>query len=249
MRLKYLLLLPSLIVGIYLALFGVQTLDNLHNGYLRHEGRKVVMIQNSSGAGGTGSLVRGKSGRKYILTNNHICRLAENGLLFVKYQFDTYLLGVAANYQTNDLCVISAPYNAGATLDAARGRTYGEKVYAIGHPLLEPLSITSGELSGPVFITIMLGFNIPKEQCSGPSYIFEPAPKDNLLLMFMGIESRCIRAMWSEGSTIPILPGNSGSPVLDVYGDVVGVVFASHESGVRSYIVPLEDVRAFLDLL
>ena len=50
-----------------------------------------------------------------------------------------------------------------------------------------------------------------------------------------------------EYTTVSILPGNSGSPVLDESGDVVGVVFATGEAiNFRALIISLDDVKNFL---
>jgi serine protease Do len=48
-------------------------------------------------------------------------------------------------------------------------------------------------------------------------------------------------------ATVPILPGNSGSPIMNAQDEVVGVVFASSsEIDNRSIIVNLDQLRQFL---
>lgn len=58
--------------------------------------------------------------------------------------------------------------------------------------------------------------------------------------MLLGVESPAY-------ATAPILPGNSGSPIMNEQGEVVGVVFASSEEiDNRSVIVNLDQLRQFL---
>lgn len=50
-------------------------------------------------------------------------------------------------------------------------------------------------------------------------------------------------------ATASILPGNSGSPVLNDQGEVVGVAYASGDViDNRAFIVPLEDIQEFLSI-
>jgi serine protease Do len=54
--------------------------------------------------------------------------------------------------------------------------------------------------------------------------------------------------MFPAYATAPILPGNSGSPVINDSGEVVGVVYASGaEIDYRALIVPLEDIYQILE--
>ena len=238
-------ILLILLAGLYGTFFGVGTLTNLHNAYLRTLSQWTVLIHNSHGSGATGFLVKGKSGKKYIMTNGHVCGLQEDGKVFVYYGGDEYRLRVIKMYEDNDLCAIEAPNTAGNTAKVARSFSIGESAYAIGHPLLEPKSITLGELSGPVDISVMVAQNVLKEQCTGPTYEFIDLG-DNPLAAMMGLLNVCIRHLTAEASTAVILPGNSGSAVVNIYGNVIGVAFAANEYGTRSYIVPLSNLKEFL---
>ena len=126
---------------------------------------------------------------------------------------------------------------------SAKSRQYGESAYVIGYPLLEPLTVAVGELSGRVTVSVLVGYNIPQADCSGPTYEYRLNP----LAALFGIQSACIRHLESDASTLSIQPGNSGSPVVNIYGHVIGVVFAANESGTRSYIVPLSNLLEFVE--
>lgn len=224
----------------FLTLFGTSILNNTHQGYLRSLSRNVVLLHNSEGSGATGFLIKGKSGKRYIMTNGHVCNLNEGGYLFAIYKRDTYVVKVQAQYVWNDLCAIEAPESANDNFNTARGLSDGESAYAIGHPLLEPLTLTVGELSGYVTIQVVTAENPLPEQCFGPTYRIVP--------VFFGMMTVCVRTVPMLGGTISIQPGNSGSPVTNIYGHVIGVISASNGAG-RSYSVPLEDLKDFLSSL
>jgi S1-C subfamily serine protease len=236
-------------IGVLAAsIFGVGILNNIHSRYLRTLSHWTVLIHNSKGGGATGFIARGKSGHKYIITNGHVCGLAEDGKLFVIYKDDEYVLKVRKVYQLNDLCAIDAPESAGLAVNIATSYKHGEEAFAIGHPLLEPTTVTLGELSGEVTTHIMVGQNLDPKDCSGPTYELIDL-SDNPFAVFFGVSNICVRNLPAEASSIIILPGNSGSAVVNNFGSVIGVAFAANESGTRSYVVPLEYLKDFLSSL
>jgi S1-C subfamily serine protease len=242
-QIKFLLaVLSSLLI---LVIVGGGALNNAHLGYLRYLGKDTVLLRNSTGAGATGFLIKGKSGKYHIMTNGHVCGLQENGKLLAYYRGDTYVVTVESKYPYNDLCAISAPTTVKSAFKIAKSRQYGESAYAIGHPLLEPLTVAVGELSGGVVVSVLAGYNIPESECSGPTYEFND--KLNPLAALFGIQSECIRHLEADASTLSIQPGNSGSPIVNIYGHVIAVVFAANESGTRSYAVPLSNLSEFVE--
>lgn len=245
---RNLIILGSALLLYVSAIFGTSVLGNLHLRYLRSLGDNVVLIRNLSGSGATGFLVKGKSGRIYVMTNNHVCELEKSGTILGTYQDDIYVLNVIKRYEFNDLCVMSAPRTAKKTLKVARSYNLGETAYALGHPQLEPLSLSVGELSDEITISITMGYNVSPEECVGPTYKLHT---DDLppVAQFFGIFNACVRSMPANTSSIVIAPGNSGSPILNIYGNVVAVAFAANESGTRSYHVPLSDLKDFLSEL
>lgn len=249
-KLSRILVILGASVLLYIAgVFGTSILNNLHLKYLRGLGQNTVLIKNSTGSGATGFIVKGtKSGDFFVMTNGHVCGLAEDNKVLVTYRSDTYVLEVIKKYQYNDLCAIAVPESVTKAFKIAKNYDLGSAAFVIGYPQLEPLSIATGELSGEILISIQVSENRPKEECTGPTYTYytDDIPE---LYKTVGLESVCIRSMLSNTSTIVISPGNSGSPVVNIWGEVVAVTFASNESGTRSYHVPLADLVQFLSEL
>ncbi len=242
-------LLGAAVISLLIILFSVPFLNNIHNTYIRILGSGVVMLTNSAGnSGATGFIVKGKSGKKYIMTNNHVCGLAENGLLrAVNTSGESFIVNKVKSYKYNDLCALEALKPLGLAVNVARSVDLGESTWVVGHPLLEPRSVNVGELSGTVIVTIAVSSNPQKGECEGPTYSIEDT--SNTLYHLFGVDSICFRRLEAVASTMSIQPGNSGSPAVNIYGSVVAVAFAANESGTRSYFVPLNDLKNFLSEL
>lgn len=227
-------------------IFGTSFENNIHNYYLRSVTSYTVKLTNDAGnSGATGFVVKGASGKKYIMTNSHVCGLAdESGTIYAHYQGERFPVKVFKKYVWNDLCAIESHRPLGKAASIASYVTNGENTWVIGHPLLEPKSVAVGELSGTAIVPIATGMNVKPEDCAGPTYhLYDTA---GTIYALMGIQNICVRTLEAQGSTMAILPGNSGSPAVNEYGNVVAVAFAGYEGGVRSYFVPLADLKDFL---
>ncbi len=210
-------------------LFGNQ----LHNDYLNFKRTSIVKLTNLEGtSGGTGFYVKAPSGKIVTMTNGHVCRLATDGVIISDDGRNKASVKVIAQYEDNDLCVVEAPSNIKSGLSVAHSVREGEDVYVLGHPLLMPKSLVPGEISGSVMAEVLQGVNIP---CEGKTYKkIIPDPND-LGAMIFGIQWFCVRTTPSMVVTANILPGNSGSPILDILGHVVGVAFAGTWIWSRTY--------------
>lgn len=243
---KYVVLSISLLTSVLVVVFGGSFLINTHNLYLRLIGTWAVKIVNSQGSGGSGFVARGKSGNKYIITNAHVCGLAENNMLYALNGDDKFQVQVKKLYVWNDLCAIEAHRPLPKAIRIASGFLIGEQAWVIGYPLLEPRSVTVGELSGEVLVKIPTKPNPKPEECKDPTYSIE---KTGGFMEFFGVTSMCIRELQAYAGTISILPGNSGSATVNMWGSAIGVAFAADNRGTRSYYVPLQDLKNFLEEL
>lgn len=222
-------------------LFGSQ----LHNDYLNLKRTSIVKLTSADGtSGGTGFYVKTPSGKIVTMTNGHVCRLATDGIILSDDGRIKAPVKVIAQYEDNDLCIVAAPDKIKSGLSVAGSVREGEDVYVLGHPLLMPKTLVAGEVSGGVLAEILQGINMP---CEGKTYKkIIPDPNDFAALIF-GVQWYCVRTTQATIVTANILPGNSGSPVLDVFGHVVGVAFAGQPGTSRGLIVPLDDVKNFLN--
>lgn len=213
--------------------------DNIHSNYLRESvGNEVVMITRMEGrGGGTGFHVKARSGKTYILTNSHICRAADDrGYVLVKGQNENHSMPrkVIKHYTEHDLCVVE-PLPGHEGIEVAGSSHIGEEAYIFGHPGLRPLTRSQGEIIG-------------REQIKVGDRVNERGECDNggeMRFTFFG--PVCVFTYDAEVVSNPIYGGNSGSPVVDKFGHVIGVVFAGNadlEHG--GDIVPLDYVQDFL---
>jgi S1-C subfamily serine protease len=220
--------------------------EQMKDNFIHSNQSYIFRITNVKGnSGGTGFLVKAPSGRPYVLTNGHVCSLKdESGRVYVRDAEGTvyYSLLIEVSKE-HDLCLINTPIEGGG-FTLAKNSVDGQRMYVLGHPQLEPQTLTKGNLAGVMPVTIATGFNVKVEECSGPGFeLIDPGP----LGQIFGIENVCLRTLEANPMTAVILPGNSGSPVIDQVGNIIGVVFAGNEAGTRGYIVPLSYVKKFLE--
>lgn len=225
-------------------IYGAIISPEIHNHYLRYEvGESVVQVLSmSSNGGGTGFAVKGKSGKQYIMTNRHVCEVQAIGVIRIKvgkaspiYRKVVYMDNV------HDLCLIEgveglAPLTIGSDLDK------GDFLYVVGHPGLRELTTSQGEYIGNKSIELIYDVN-KREDCPGKIYEL------NILQQFMfGREFVCTREYDALSTTAVIYGGNSGSPVVNRYGNLIGVAFAgSTEQERDNFIVPLVYVTNILN--
>ena len=201
----------------------------------------VVEIRDpeSKKGGGTGFFVNTPSGNTFILTNNHVCGLAEDNFLLIDQE---YYAVIIAHSPDHDLCLVSNPLSMEG-IKVARSSRDGQNIYIVGHPLLEPTALIKGEIAGTMPVTILIGYNLPCTDKNETKIMVDPGS----MAALFGIESACIRTYEAQATTCNILPGNSGSPVLNERGELVGVAFAGREDGPgRGYIIPLSYIQKFL---
>ncbi len=225
-------------------IYGAIIAPELHNHYLRWEvGESVVQVLSmTSNGGGTGFAVQGASGKKYIMTNRHVCEAQANGTIRVRIS-EGYTIYRRVIYmdRVHDLCLIEGVSDL-SPLSIGSDQNKGDLMYVVGHPGLRELTTSIGEYIGRKSIPLL--YNVERrEDCPGKIYELSP-----LQQLFMGRDFACVREYPSLATSAVIYGGNSGSPVVNKWGNLIGVAFAgSTEQERDNYVVPLYYVKRLLN--
>lgn len=187
---------------------------------------------------GSGSLVQGKSGKKYILTNAHVCGVSNYvGDIHASYQNGTSLRGDMQVINFNvDLCLtpVETP---NPPLVLAKSFSMTEPIYTRGYPA-GVLSESSGKVVyqefAPLFFPIEEIGECPKGFTKEYGY--------------HKILTGCNKLFPQYETTLYSEPGSSGSPIVNGNGELVGVM-QTHAIKNKHFggIIPFDVVKAFLD--
>ena len=187
---------------------------------------------------GSGSVVVGKSGRLYILTNWHVCLGAQwKHQIIAFYPNGETIQGMVVKVSpTKDLCAAVLKEDRPGLKMAPRLQPY-QDIWTRGYPE-HILAETHGNVGGTVQWSA--GFPIQEiGECP------EGYGKDR---DYEGRVQGCTYTFTSQLSTLYARPGSSGSPVVDSEGRLVGVVSSWHSRGdYEAGMVTFRDVKSFLD--
>jgi S1-C subfamily serine protease len=211
---------------------------NIKDHYYRNNiGSNVVKVLSTTApSGGTGFHIETESGNIYILTNAHVCKLADaKGEVLVETANEKMVRKVIEVYDQHDLCRVEAmPDKEGLKLASSIRK--GEDIIVVGHPGLRQLTLAHGEFIGLDVIDLINEQIQKEEECAG-KWVVDP---------FFD-RSFCAEAFVTGAISSPIYGGNSGSPVVNKFGNVVGVVFAGNRSQPNDgHMVPLDHIKSFL---
>lgn len=174
---------------------------------------------------GTGFAIGNKSPIKYVVTNSHVCN--GNKIVSILLTRDQIVKGkVIIDLPQTDLAVIELDNSIArepVTISDSTGVEVGQKVSAVGFPGAADINGLTGDLSE--------------------------------LSVTEGSISKIGQIQWLQGvkcyqTTAPVNPGNSGGPLIDEKGNVIGVVTYKSDKGDNIAIaVQTEELITALDNL
>jgi S1-C subfamily serine protease len=245
--LNFLKTLFSVVLLMITIVFTMLFADRSHKEYLEHViGEEIVLIRSTPESprkgSATGFHIKARSGNVVLVTNAHVCELADNNNIVLiedkKYSGRLIPKRVLEIYKDNDLCVVE-PLPGYKGLVRADGLSVGEPVWSIGYPLGESLNISSGRVKD--FGLTSLVVNTPLDKCQGGSFTKKE------VMMFFFITTVCVATYESIQTDVTTYGGNSGSPLLNIWGNVVGVVFAANVRTAWGRAVPLNHLNKLLE--
>lgn len=201
---------------------------------------EVYRISTKDRGVGSGFAIKTPSGKIMMITNWHVCQDAEKGVLYASHEnkpdFKIPLTIIHVDSK-RDLCILGFK---GKGLKPAANYTIGEKVFSVGHPHAQIRQVlVKGMIVTKSDITLLY----PGNEAGCPSDMTK-------IEDFQRHYPLCQGAVTVIDTTLPSVPGCSGSPVLDYNGEVVGVInstWKDDKGTMFGSMIPLETVKEFLE--
>ena len=170
---------------------------------------------------GTGFSVLGKDLKPYIVTNTHVCNAVLDGKIFINTSSGGMInTGIVRVSATTDLCLVAGSPKI-SPLRLAKSVIVGEPVRSIGYPAGGPMVVLAGEIIGYADFRLQSMIKL------------DTGGEFNKILM----------------TSVFAIGGSSGSPIMDVFGGVVGIVFATRikDRTQWAYAIPSNEIISFIN--
>lgn len=198
----------------------------------------VMITTPNKRSGGTGVILESTESTSTILTNAHVCRIAERGPSIVVTHMGDFSVKRYFASEEYDLCLIQVDKNLQISTKVASGAPKKfDEATIIGHPALYPEVISIGHFSDSRTIPIMVGVR----KCEAKDW-----EKSGMLCLFLG-GLPIIKNYESVLVTATIMPGSSGSAIYNSKGALSAVVFAGRGELGYAWAMPYEAVSRFLE--
>lgn len=200
--------------------------------------RVSVMVTNLEGnSGGSGVILTSSDSGSTVLTNRHVCHLAQHGAKLTTSTKTAYVTSYKQS-EIHDLCLITTSSNLGVnTVIAESAPNPEDEAIISGHPQLFPLVITKGHFTSHIIVSVMTGFR----QCTAE----EQGSELGIICALAG-GLPVIKQYDALIATGTIMAGSSGSPVFNDRGEVSALVFAGQQGLSYALVVGQEYIKNFV---
>ncbi len=201
----------------------------------------IKLVDSSERSGGTGFYVVSPKGKVYVMTNAHVCDIGDkSGVMWTDAFEELRSLKILKVSYKVDLCLLAAPDEAKKGIDISKyPAEFLERIFYFGYPGLAPLTVQEGFALEHLEVPLAYPYNKVNCVSAGGEY-------SQIKDWFGVFNDVCRVSIKARSSSLHVMAGASGSPVVNVYGELVGVIFGGYGGSILSTMVPLEIVKKFI---
>ena len=202
----------------------------------------VKVINWKANTAGTGFVIEDRQGKRYILTNRHVC---EGGDKFEQEKYDilripAMVVKVSRKY---DLCLMTAPTGM-RPLNLTEEFYWGQMAYIAGHPNGYRFHVTEGKVADITLseVSYKIGLFTEQECLQNKGVVKDAVGEEEVPTMDRICETinrYIVVSALTEG-------GDSGSPLVTSDGEVIGII-AQKDHNHWGLAVPVGDIKDFLE--
>lgn len=187
--------------------------------------------------GGTAFLLNTAHGPKTI-TNSHVCDSSNDGKMEVhRHGWPSQVLNIERHTRKYDICILSPIAGLPALSLGRPADLTNVDAAAVGHPGGKALTIAMGKILQYELVSAFTT-EYTAEQCDEFISQIISSPDGELI---------CWISLPTHRSTINVERGSSGSPVVNMRGEVISIVFGLDTDTGHSFVVPNQPMVDFIN--
>lgn len=193
---------------------------------------------------GTGFVVEGKSGKKFMMSAGHVCDAAEayKAPLYTTINNSNVIFLGWESADSHDICILGSVSQDLPAHKIGSEPEITDKLWGLGFPSGYPFTVMSGNVIGNIKVTIPTDRSL--DSCTG---IYKKIKQT-----FLGIPigDACAIVGVETAVTMSVAPGASGSPVVNKNGELVGIISAQNNNTANWLLmVPHSFLKRVIDKL
>ena len=249
-RMSYIALACFFVLALMLPVFSlVITADAVQTSYislLTEDSTFMVINTKSDGKKtlGSGFHVYDKAGKIHFITNHHVCNTGHpvNVTLYNSLTEKTYPSKYIRVSAKTDLCELS-PIKGAPALGLSLTSYRGQQIFIVGHPTGLNLHV-----SGGVIVDGRDNVDTWPSGLVGPKACAKFGGKNVKLLdrNTFRLKWHCVQRYLTFQTSAIVMGGNSGGPVVNVFGQVVGILHKKNRAYWGS-MIPFTNIYEFLN--